>query len=367
MLDTTPIVKLIDHDDGLLVRLFLRHFRDAGAAAAAVDRLRKSLAALPMKFQPLSRIREVLIPPCHGKPVPSLIYYFVPGTGWSTEQAEPRVEDPQFMYRADGISLNLGCPLRLARAMDTLGRLDPSDRTEAIEGIINPSKHFTTIEELLWLRGWKAQANVRRGGRLEGAKGNVDWAFNAGEFQLLLEAKTRFADWPILADGDTYRPKGTRLANTAPKFPTTRIQSCLHLVGITSPINIPEWAVHEFGLELSKHPQIDAVVYRSLVGTTHSISLYPEIAGCVAGLLAPTSATDWPSNYIVSYSREARDVRLMNRESSNSSQPQSTVTCVPVPMEISSPVTIPPFGYYRCVVSARGTDGEPRFAVISPG
>ena len=106
--------------DEMLVRLFQRHFKDP---VAAVRRLDAHLESVRLPFDFYAQLRELLYPPQPGLPngMPSCTYYFVPNSRRGTDQ--PTNEDPlhpSFVNACDGIGLNLGCPVRLLRALDAL-------------------------------------------------------------------------------------------------------------------------------------------------------------------------------------------------------------------------------------------------------
>lgn len=180
--------------DELLVRLFQRHFVDP---ASALIRLEKHLAAIRLPFDLKAKLRELTYPPQPMLPngFQSSIYYYVPNSGWgSGKKSSTNPLDINFVYSGDGIGLNLGCPVRLLRALDTLAALSPKDQIELKDSLANPTQHLATVEELLWITVWKSPSDLRRGGAIPGAKGNVDWALKACGFPLYLEAKFRPSD-----------------------------------------------------------------------------------------------------------------------------------------------------------------------------
>jgi hypothetical protein len=279
--------------DELLLRLFGRHFDDA---VAALVRLDKHLSDLTLPFDLRAQLRELRHPPQPGLPkgIPSLIYYYVPSSGWgSTNPFPSNPLNNNFVYSSDGIGLNLGCPVRLLRAFDALARLPSADHHEIGESLASSTKHLATVEELLWVNGWKSPSELRRGGTLAGARGNVDWALNADGCPVYVEAKFRPSDWPRNTDQGTFVPiGGSFLAKAAHKFPKSPRDAALHLVAITAFENITSDIVHLIGAELESHPQIHAVVFRTFAQMTHVLSLDVGIRDHVLGLLAPPSVRE---------------------------------------------------------------------------
>ena len=218
--------------DEMLVRLFQRHFADH---VAALLRLERHLASIPLSFNLKTQLRELPYPPTPGHPngVPSLIYYFLPDSGWGSDKQVPANPlDPNFVKATDGIGLNLGCPVRLLRALDVLAQLRPEDQKEIKDSLLNPTQHLATIEELLWPTVWKSPSELRRGGTIPRARGNVDWALKSGGFPLYIEAKFRPSGWPGLSDQGTFTPiVGSFLDKAEHKFPNPPHEAALVLGG----------------------------------------------------------------------------------------------------------------------------------------
>jgi hypothetical protein len=176
--------------DELLLRLFGRHFDDAVAALLRFD---KHLINISLPFDLRAQLREIPHPPQPRLPngLASFIYYYVPNSGWGSQNPFPTDPlDDNFVYSSDGIGLNLGCPVRLLRALDALARLPSSDQTEVREGLARSTKHLATIEELPWLNGWKSPSELRRGGTLSGARGDIDWALKSGGYPIVIRHLT---------------------------------------------------------------------------------------------------------------------------------------------------------------------------------
>jgi hypothetical protein len=223
------------------------------------------------------------------------------------------------------------------------------------------------VEELLWLNGWKSPSEVRRGGTLPGAKGNVDWALKAAGYPVCLEAKFRPSDWPRNTDQGTFLPiGGSFLGKAAHKFPNPPREAVLHLVGITAFENITNEIAHLIGQELEATPQVHGVIFRTFAQMTHVLSLDADIEGKVFNLLTTAAAKDFPTNYFVPCHIQQRDQRVGQRAkaaSGSSRRSKSRVFCRGNRPRIDSPILIPETDAYRMKVT-RGADGEPRFQAI---
>ncbi len=354
--------------DGLLLRLFARHLDDP---AAALLRLDKHAGRIRLPFDLRTQLRELEHPAQPGLPkgLSSLIYYYVPNSGWGSNNPFPSNPlDTNFVYSSDGIGLNLGCPMRLLRALDALARLPSADQVEAKEGLANSGKHLATVEELLWLTVWKAPSEIRRAGTLPEAKGNVDWALKAGDCPVFVEAKFRPSDWPRNTDQGTFVPiGGSFLAKAAHKFPKSPRDAALHLVAITAFENITSDIVHLIGAELETYPQIHAVIFRTFAQMTHVLSLDVGIRDRVLGLLAAALVREYPTNYAIFFNNEQRERRLAERSKSGAGlgiKPSSRVVCSGIQPRMDAPAIIPYPGAYRLNILSRGPDGEPVFEAV---
>lgn len=351
--------------DELLIRLFRRHFADP---VAALRRLDAHLASAQLPFELKEQVRELPFPPQPGMPdgMPSCIYYFVPGSRRGSDQPVRRDPlHPSFVNSCDGIGLNLGCPVRLLRAMDALAQLPPGDRRSPLAGLCNPPEHLNAVEELLWLTGWRSPSSMRRGGQFAGLRGDVDWFLEIAGYPVFVEAKFRRSDWPRLTDGmDFVRMGDGFLSSAAHKFPDPPHTAAIHVVGITTFTNITEEIAHLVGTELEAAPQIHAVVVRSLLQMTHVISLSVEIRDRVLGLLAVPSIREFPVNHSVFFHRQQREERVVQRPKAPTSAGASKAVCWSIQPQGSVPFPMPEPGLYRLSIPSRGSDGEPHFQVI---
>ncbi len=225
--------------DELLIRLLQRHFADP---AAALRRLDEYLAKVKLPFDLNEQMRELPFPAQPGlhDGLPSCICYFVPNSRRGSNQ--PAREDPlhpSFINSCDGIGLNLGCPVRLLRALDALAQLPLVDQRQPMDGLRNAPEHLNAVEELLWLTGLKSPSSLRRGGQFKGVNGDVDWFLQANSFPIFVKAKFRRTDWPRLFDGEAFARMGEGfLSSAAHKFPDPPQAAALHIVGITTFANL---------------------------------------------------------------------------------------------------------------------------------
>lgn len=351
--------------DELLIRLFQRHFADP---VAALRRLDLHLASVSLPFDLRTQLRELPFPPQPGLPdgMPSCIYYFVPNSRRGSDQ--PNREDPlhpSFINACDGIGLNLGCPVRLLRALDALAQLDADDKRPPMDGLRNSPEHLNAVEELLWLTGWKSPSALRRGGQFPGLNGDVDWFLAASGFPIFVEAKFRRSDWPRLSDGSSFVRMGDGfLSSAGHKFPDPPQTAAIHVLGITTFANITDDILHLIGAELEATPQIHAVVVRSLLQMTHVISLSVEIRDRVLALLSVPSIADFPVNHAVFFHRQQREERIAQRPAQGGRVATSKAVCWPLRPQGTVPFSMPEPSLYRLSIPTRGADGEPHFQVI---
>jgi hypothetical protein len=352
-------------NDEPLIRLFQRHFADP---VAALRRLDMHLAAVELPFDLKAQLRELAYPPQPGLPdgLPSFIYYFVPNSRRGTNQpTQAHPLHPSFVNVCDGIGLNLGCPVRLLRALDALAQLSSVDQQPPRAGLRTASEHLSTVEELLWLTGWKSSSSLRRGGQFTGVSGDVDWALESSGFPIFVEAKFRRSDWPRLSDQDTFARMGEGfLSKAGHKFPDPPQVAALHIVGVTTFDNIDEDIMHSIGHELEAAPQIHAVVIRSMLQMTHVISLSIEVGDRVLGLLDVPLISDYPVNYGVIYHRGRRDERVATRTSQQALVGSTKAISWSLQPRGVVPFPMPEPGSYRIDIPTRGSNDEPHFRVI---
>jgi len=354
--------------DQILARLFQRHFDDP---IRALQRFERLVSSVELPFDLKTQLRELDFPP---QPTlrnpPKFVYYFVPNSKKGTDKVINPAKFPNplhevYLNTADGIGINLGCPVRLFRALEALQRLPEPDQKNPREGLKDPLEHLTAIEELLWLFGWKSMKGQRRGGEIQGARGDVDWAFEAAGLPVYLEAKFRQSDWMRLSESESFTMVGSGfLSKAVHKFSNGSMDSGLHVVGITFYHNITHDILYRIGDELRAAPQIDAVVVRSLIQMTHVISLKQDLRDAIFSVLAQPSNKDFPTGHGVIYERAQQAERVKLRPKEQPATDTSGVLCWPLKPSIDLP-ELPEIGdLYRISIPSRKPDGEPVYEVI---
>jgi hypothetical protein len=351
----------------LLQKLFARHFDDP---VAALRRFEQNLTAVSLPFEVIARLRELEFPPFpgFGQGMPSLIYYFVPGTGWGTYgRTASNPTAPDFVYACDGVSLNMGCPVRLARALETLQHLDAADRTECLECLRAANKHFAAVEELLWLTVWRGALKARRGGVNPGNKKSVDWFLAVQGVPILLEAKYRPADWPRLTDEGTHRPMdGFLLGKAADQFSKEKTLLSRRIVGVTGIAEPTDLLASMCEAELSQNDHVHAILYRTLLGAVHVFTRHEAILKELMLLFSFSRPDDFPRSYPVLYHWQQRDERVKVRCRSLATPKKSgSILFGVVGSEPSKVPFQPPPDPYRMMIEKYLDDGEPEFRVVT--
>jgi hypothetical protein len=251
-----------------LQNLFARHF---SSPENAVRRFIQNLQTAALPFDLVSYLRELAYPPyptfeCG---LPSWIYYYVPGTNWGSYRGQPtNALDPNFVYSGDGMGLNMGCPVRLARALELLFSLPEQAQKECLDGLRSVHKHLPTVEELIWPTLWLGKSELGRGGNLATSATQIDWFFFAKGIPVRLEAKFRPADWPRVTDMGTHQPmKGFFLGKAAKQFPEPSGPLTMHVVGVTGTSEPTPDMLARCEDELADSPTVDAILYRTLLGS----------------------------------------------------------------------------------------------------
>jgi hypothetical protein len=356
------------HAGQILARLFQRHFDDP---IPALVRFEKLLSSVELSFDFKSQLRELNLPVQPGLPnPPKYVYYFVPDSRRGTDKViNIKYADPlhqAYLHKADGIGINLGCPVRLFRALEELEKLSSADQKSPREFLKDPREHLTAIEELLWLFGWKSMTKQKRGGQLQGASGDVDWSFEAAGLPVYLEAKFRQSDWMRLTDKESFMMAGDGfLSKATHKFPTGSLNSGLHVVGITFYDSMTEDIVFRIGDELRSAPQIDVVVCRSLIQMFHVISIRQNVRDAIFGILAVPTNKDFPMMLGVMCDRAEQAKRMELRPKQQPARNTSGVLCWPLkPKLVIEPPPIDLDDFYRISISSRKPDGEPIYEVV---
>ncbi|MDP2136520.1 MAG: hypothetical protein Q8J74_01580 [Candidatus Didemnitutus sp.] len=347
----------------LLLQLLRRHRSDPDAAA---ERLRAWVEKNRPPFDPVGGLRQLVYPPQPRLPdgLPPFTYYFVPGSGQGSERTIP--SDPtclSFLKDADGIGLNLGCPLRLVRAIDALALIPEEEAALSLASLCDPRNHLAAVEETLWMTGWRS-GKIRRGGRLPGQSGDVDWRIEVESVVVLLEAKFRRSDWARLVDYDTFLKAGDGfLSKALHKFPIEAAAGELHVVGVTTFDAVSETLLDSISAELLAAPQVHGIVIRSLLQMTHILARDETVAEKVKSLLLVPDARDLPDHYPVLFHIEQRDQRRVLRPPlvPGKGKPAAHRWIDPVN---GRTIDLPEPAMYRMSLASRAANGEPTFTMI---
>jgi hypothetical protein len=346
----------------LLFKLFTRH---SLYPSPDVLRLRRYLELVRLPFDFEAQLREVPFPPQPGLPkgLESWIYYFVPHTKFGTDKNHP--DSRSFLNAVDGMGLNLGCPVRLLRALDAVNLLQPDDQLEIQSKLGNAKLHLNAVEEILWLTGWKRSRNHRRGGRLEGARGDVDWALECGRNLLLLEAKFRSSSWTGVVDSQVDQNLGHSIqVNSGHKFPSASPSNAIHVVGITVFCDLDKIEAYGIGKALFDKPEIHAVVIRTMAQMSHVIAINSAYCDMVANLLEVPRYSSFPHSQAIVFNIEAQLKREENRLPKNAENLISSIAYRAIKPNGLSRKSRPWKGAYRFNIVSRGIDDEPIYQVV---
>ena len=352
---------------GLAEKLFFQHFDDP---VDALRRFERNLGSVGLPFDVLARLREIEYPPYPGydQGMPSFIYYFVPGTGWVTfNKASKNPIAPEFVSVNDGVGLNLGCPVRLARALELLSALPEEERAECVEGLRARTKHLAAIEELLWMAVWHGGGNPRRGGATQGSARNVDWFLTVDGITIFLEVKFRPADWPRLTDQGTHRPMdGFLLGKAAEQFARKKTVLTRNLVGVTGFDEPSDLLASICEEELTKNDHVHAVLYRTMRSPVYVFTRHEAILKELMPLFAPYFPDEFPQSYFVSCDMKQRDDRIVIRGSVPALPFKSgSIYCGVVSSRPSKKRFSPPPDPYHMTIAKYLEDGEPVFKVLT--
>jgi len=360
----------------LLTKLFDRHYKDG---AATLIRFQANLAAASLSFDVVANVRERVFSPQAGFPqgMPSFIYYHIHGTRFGSTKAPPsRAEDPAHAVSSDGIGLNMGCPIRLAHALDALFALRPEDRKEPLSQLKAPNNHFACVEELLWLTLWKQQTEMTRGGELvgrnDGQKGkDVDWFFFSAGVPIYLEVKYRPTDWMRVTDLGEQVIDEQFFGDIGSKFPRERsvLRICVGAIsGFAEPItgfSDPDNSF--FALcekKLLSTPGLSAILYRSLLGPIYVCSLEQAVVAKLAGCVLFPESGEYPLSYPIVFNRALKEQRLENKKRAQLRERGLVIFAI-VPTNRPTPAFTPQFPY-RYRIAKRTARGEPEFEYVPP-
>lgn len=363
-------IELFGAKDGelLLLELFGHAFADPEI------QMRGFLAQVEqtkLPFDLMQQLRKLEFPgyPSFECGLPSSFYYFVPDSGWGS--AKPYPADPldkNFVNCTDGFGLNLGCPLRLKRALEILDSLAESEKKEATQNLANTTKHLATVEELLWLDIWKRPDKITRS---EGSPGRThDWIVVIGAATIRQECKHRPVDWARLSDGNDFKPmEGFLLGKATKQLPNPPEPNTLNIVGVTGMKGVDDNFRKLVAGELSRSRNVEAIIYRSYANEIAIFSLNECAAQALESLVAPQQALAFQPIYHVFSNIVQKEQRRVQRAAHATHE---NMASVPVLFERGVKMILPekkilaPMRPHKIDVVGRLAGGEPQFKVISP-
>ncbi len=356
----------------ILETLFDNHYSDG---PSALKQFRNNIKKANLNFEIETNIAVLESPPQKGFPngMPSFVYYYLIGTRFGTNKKIPTDSSPH-SFTSDGVGLNMGCPIRLARALAVLFTLKAEDQSEPLSQIKTCENHFATVEELLWLTLWKQQTEVKRGGELllrknDQKQGDIDWFFFSDGTPIYLEAKFRPTDW--LRTSDTGgQPVGEKFfGEIGHKFPAekSRLRKCVAAItGFAEPQhdNSDNSFFAFCEKKLIQTPGLDAILYRSLLGPIYVCSLDKDIVAQIFALIRYPALSDYPHCYPVCFNRQLHEKRAtISKQKILPEQGRMYFAIAPDNMPIPSFESEYP---YRYDIPRRGPKGEPYFQNIPP-
>ena len=268
----------------------------------------------------------------------------------------------------------MGCPIRLSHALDVLFSLKPEDQKEPLAQIRARKNHFACVEELLWLTLWKQQTEVGRGGELvphvNGNKtGDVDWFFFSNGTPIYLEAKYKPTDWMRNPDCGGKAVGGGFFGEIGHKFPPERsaFRKCVAAItGFAEPEhnNANNTFFAQCEKKLLSTPGLDAILYRSLLGSIYVCSLDKEVVAQIFALIRYPEFREYPLSYPVFFDRKLREERAAIKTQTRLPERGRIVFAI-APDNKPNPSFQPEYPY-RCSIPKRGRKGEPHFQYIPP-
>ena len=195
----------------------------------------------------------------------------------------------------------------------------------------------------------------------------IDWFFFAKGIPVRLEAKFRPADWPRVTDMGTHQPmKGFFLGKAAKQFPEPSGPLTMHVVGVTGTSEPTPDILGRCEDELADSPTVDAILYRTLLGSVHVITLVQAKAPVLAAIVKTPALEEYPPKYELIWHRQSRDERVKQRmqQPQKPRTPSSKLHVICIDPPPSPPLFYGPPPEYACEITERRPDGEPIFKTI---
>jgi hypothetical protein len=348
-------------------------FHRSGGNGSQFTDFTKLLQTVELPFPNfLEKVRKLDFPgyPSFKAGLPSVFYYFIPGTKWSSEKNSLNPLDDGFIESVDGFGLNLGCPLRLKRAVEILNGLPATERAECKRNLKEATVHLSTVEELLCLDLWPHDATVSRS---EGTSSKThDWIINIGQIRLRQECKLRPVEWARVADGTGFVPKrGVFCGRAAKQLPNPPEVNTTNVVTIIGLGQIDDHLLNIVATELHHFPNVEVLIYQNMVGDGAIFSFAEDKARMIHEVTRYKPALNFQPLYyfVVNLSKKAKRHQERAKEKPTASPPPSSVArpfrldlkVIPSPTKIEVP-----YKGYRLNIHKRHSDGEPEFTVVPP-
>jgi hypothetical protein len=358
-----------DPSETLLSGLFVDRF----GGAKAWEKLKSFLSGMgrtELPFDLLRQIRKHEYPgyPTYEDGLPAVYYYFVPDSGWGSDRAFPSDPlNPAFVRSMDGFGLNLGCPLRLQRAIEVLERLPAEEQRGSRDGLASSTKHLSTIEELLWVDAWQDPVGVHR--IVETTTKTYDWSVEFKNVSLRIECKFRPSDWPRLIDGPSHIPLPGALTGKAGEQLGTPKRNETNVLAVTGIAPLTDEFRSFCCEELTRASNIGALVYRRFVGETSVFSLDAAVAVSISQKIPLQEAQPFQPFYSM-FTHRAEAARRQKRRQT-SKRTKSAASCTNL-TEVAVPSLAPrkifqqPPLPYHCNLAKRLPSGEPVFQHVPP-
>jgi hypothetical protein len=159
----------------------------------------KNLERAKIPFLENNPFRAKIFPQQPTCPEYKFIYYFIPNSGWGSENEFP--EDPwdnKSAYCSDGVGLNLNCPARLHKGLKAIDQMNLWGDEKMLKRLRSGKQHIATIEELLWSTIWKIPTKIEK--IPEEDKPTPDFKIITKYEEVTLEAKFLPSDWLRIID-----------------------------------------------------------------------------------------------------------------------------------------------------------------------
>lgn len=341
-------------------------FKQGGLSVGQLDDLLRLLDKFDLGFNWATLWRKMEYPRQRGYCVmePS-IYYFVPGTKFG--QASLNNHPTRFVHSAVGVGLTFGCPLRLYHALKVLDGLEKAEQEYCLNNLRNRPQHLSTIEELLWPCGFKANAPPKRG------PGTVDWEVETDAGRLCVEVKYKPSDWARVADAGFIH--NDWISQAAKQLGAKRKGSC-NVVGVTTFTGADGAIIAQVKGGLDANQTVDALIVKPMIGGFLVCSRSSNLTSALMSILRP-DASQWPISYPFLFPWKERDDRMQKRGSmSHPSVPVSkwSVQCgdgelldiggLSIGAVDGYVRSVGPFAPYRATIEYEGE--EPVIKVVPP-